>query len=340
MNGAFMIHLVIWMMIIAFMISIGIVGFWTIQYRQFSAAMQDTIARCGTFHQGKGDANVINNPEIMDLIHRYHDIWVVEPVPNLSSYNGATLNTRAIHGIVGDQGMKTITMNDFESSMGKGRSSFNGLRRTKVQPDYLYNKLEPVTNIYGKLEKPERTMLSKTEAAANYNSGGSVKGIKPQYLDLTGFNANWLAGVLNDQDMPHISQYGELSKHGLEPSDNVSSEDSFYYPLDTKDKNHYWFNGVEHFGQDGYRMADANIWNYFVALNGNMEPQTKYAGQVAYIIVPNVNPDGKKNTNSLAVGTALFTFNLKWLSNKGNIQLVTNQVRSVATRGVNADVAG
>ena len=87
MNGAFLLHFLIWTFIMVLLITIGVVGYWSLQYRQFSAAMQDTIARSGTFHVGKGPAYEINNPEIMNLIHKYHNVWVVEPVPNLASYN-------------------------------------------------------------------------------------------------------------------------------------------------------------------------------------------------------------------------------------------------------------
>lgn len=317
MNGAFLLHFLIWTFIMVLLITIGVVGYWSLQYRQFSAAMQDTIARCGTFHVGKGPANEINNPEIMNLIHKYHNVWVVEPVPNLASYNGATLTDKAVHVIVGNKGMRQITLTDFESANGNGRSSFTGLKRTKVTPDYLYNKRE--------MGAP-----SKAELAASYNNGESVEGIKPQYLNLSSFDANWLDDLLSVNSYP-----SGWMNHSL--TSDIAKKNKLYYPS----KDHYFFNGVRNFkDNESYEFARDNIWNLLIEANGNREPQTKYAGQVAYTIVPNVKQisHDRYNADGLRAGTALFAFNLRLFNSGGTIQLVTNQVRSVATTGPNADV--
>lgn len=76
--------------------TIMMMGFWFIQYQRFTNAMQETVARVGTFHKGSGDPLYINDRHIIDLIHAYHDQWVIVPVANPSSYDPNSLSLSAI----------------------------------------------------------------------------------------------------------------------------------------------------------------------------------------------------------------------------------------------------
>lgn len=78
--------------------TIMMMGFWFIQYQRFTNAMQETVARVGTFHKGSGDPLYINDRHIIDLIHAYHDQWVIVPVANPSSYDPNSLSRSAIEG--------------------------------------------------------------------------------------------------------------------------------------------------------------------------------------------------------------------------------------------------
>lgn len=76
--------------------TIMMMGFWFIQYQRFTNAMQETVARVGTFHKGSGSPVYINDRHIIDLIHAYHDQWVIVPVANPSSYDPNSLSRGAI----------------------------------------------------------------------------------------------------------------------------------------------------------------------------------------------------------------------------------------------------
>lgn len=78
--------------------TIMMMGFWFIQYQRFTNAMQETVARVGTFHKGSGSPVYINDRHIIDLIHAYHDQWVIVPVANPSSYDPNSLSRGAIEG--------------------------------------------------------------------------------------------------------------------------------------------------------------------------------------------------------------------------------------------------
>lgn len=97
-NTSAIFHLLMWIVLIYFLMTIMMMGFWFIQYQRFTNAMQETVARVGTFHKGSGDPLYINDRHIIDLIHAYHDQWVIVPVANPSSYDPNSLSRGAIEG--------------------------------------------------------------------------------------------------------------------------------------------------------------------------------------------------------------------------------------------------
>ncbi len=97
-NTSAIFHLLMWIVLIYFLMTIMMMGFWFIQYQRFTNAMQETVARVGTFHKGSGDPLYINDRHIIDLIHAYHDQWVIVPVANPSSYDPNSLSWSAIEG--------------------------------------------------------------------------------------------------------------------------------------------------------------------------------------------------------------------------------------------------
>ena len=97
-NTSAIFHLLMWIVLIYFLMTIMMMGFWFIQYQRFTNAMQETVARVGTFHKGSGDPLYINDRHIIDLIHAYHDQWVIVPVANPSSYDPNSLSRSAIEG--------------------------------------------------------------------------------------------------------------------------------------------------------------------------------------------------------------------------------------------------
>lgn len=97
-NTSAIFHLLMWIVLIYFLMTIMMMGFWFIQYQRFTNAMQETVARVGTFHKGSGNPLYINDRHIIDLIHAYHDQWVIVPVANPSSYDPNSLSQSAIEG--------------------------------------------------------------------------------------------------------------------------------------------------------------------------------------------------------------------------------------------------
>lgn len=97
-NTSAIFHLLMWIVLMYFLMTIMMMGFWFIQYQRFTNAMQETVARVGTFHKGSGDPLYINDRHIIDLIHAYHDQWVIVPVANPSSYDPNSLSRGAIEG--------------------------------------------------------------------------------------------------------------------------------------------------------------------------------------------------------------------------------------------------
>lgn len=309
LNASYLMNLVIFIMVLALLFTIFEISFNVVQYRQFEAAAQQTVARVGTFHSGGGNAQSINNPELISLINKYGGKWIIEPVPNLANYNGTTVNSQTAEFLIGKHRMKSVNLNDYESVNGEGRK--------KVTADFFYNKGDHGRNF----SKETRESL-----AASYNSNGALRGVDPQYLDLSDFDGRWFVSQL-----PAKQGLSKWNNGNPDVTNVVGASDSLYYPS----KKNTEFNGVTvektKDGISSYRMANANLWNTMIQLNDNHEPQTRYAGQVAYMIVPNLSPNGKANTGNLSVGFAfrMFAYQLSNFNSRGNVLTATNQIRSL-----------
>lgn len=147
-NTSAIFHLLMWIVLIYFLMTIMMMGFWFIQYQRFTNAMQETVARVGTFHKGSGDPLYINDRHIIDLIHAYHDQWVIVPVANPSSYDPNSLSLSAIKDNlipVGENSGVTVSLlnhsdNDHIQANDLVGRIYNGTDPQMVASDYNGNR--------------------------------------------------------------------------------------------------------------------------------------------------------------------------------------------------------
>lgn len=300
--SSFVFHILIWALLLFILVLITVMGFEYMQYNRFSTAIQETLARSGPLHRGGGDPAVINNPEVIKMIHKYGNRWVIEPVPNLSAVDGTTLSPNGIKayftksGLSGSQQQKmlsTINLSDFEKP--------NGQRISKLTPGYLYGKT---------IGTSEASKDVRQRMTNDYNVGGNtdyLSSIKPQYFDFDDFDAQYLVN--------HTPSY--------------------------RDKNNElnrvtWVNDGS-----GYSFPNFNSWSWFVRQNVKGDnsrlvtyPVVKYGGDVSYMIVPNVNTDGKLLGGSIIAGgdstKQVFGWSTKLINGQGHIYSAKNQIRSEA----------
>ena len=296
-----MFHIVLWVLLVFLLVLITVMGFEYIQYNRFSTAMQETLARSGPLHRGGGDPAVINNPEVIKMIHRYGDRWVIEPVPNLSAVDGTTLSPNGAQAYFSrsslsenqqEQTLMKINLSDFEKP--------NGQRISKLTPGYLYGK-----TIDANASKDSRQLM-----ANDYNSGANTRyfyTIKPQYFDFDDFDAQYL--------VDHTSSYRDKKS----------------------ELNHVtWLND-----NSGYSFPDSNAWSWFTRQNaeGNGSrlityPVVKYGGDVSYMIVPNVNIKGQMlggySTHGGDPAKQPFGWSTKLINGQGHVYSAKNQIRSEA----------
>lgn len=290
-----MFHIVLWVLLVFLLVLITVMGFEYIQYNRFSTAMQETLARSGPLHRGGGDPAVINNPEVIKMIHRYGDRWVIEPVPNLSAADGTSLSPRGVQAYFRGsslsrkqqgQTLMKINLSDFEKP--------NGQRISKLTPGYLYGK-----TIDADVSKYIRQLM-----ANDYNSGTSMSYfpmIKPQYFDFDEFDAQYL--------VDHTSSYRDKKS----------------------ELNHVtWLND-----NSGYSFPGSNAWSWFTRRNveGNgTYPVVKYGGDVSYMIVPNVNIKGQilggYSTHGGDPAKQPFGWSTKLINGQGHVYSAKNQIRS------------
>lgn len=300
--SSFVFHILIWALLLFILVLITIMGFEYMQYNRFSAAIQETLARSGPLHRGGGDPAVINNPEVIKMIHKYGNRWVIEPIPNLSAVDGTTLSPNGVKAyftkgdLSGSQQQKvlsTINLSDFEKP--------NGQRISKLTPGYLYRKT---------IGTSEASKDVRQRMANDYNAGRNtnyLSSVKPQYFDFDNFDAQYLVN--------HTPSY--------------------------RDKNNElnrvtWMNDGS-----GYSFPNFNSWSWFVRQNVKGDnsrlvtyPVVKYGGDVSYMIVPNVNTDGKLLGGSIIAGgdstKQVFGWSTKLINGQGHIYSAKNQIRSEA----------
>lgn len=282
-------------------------GFEYIQYNRFSTAMQETLARSGPLHRGGGDPAVINNPEVIKMIHRYGDRWVIEPVPNLSSVDGTTLSPKGVRayfrrsGLSGNQqrqALMQINLSDFEKP--------NGQRISKLTPGYLYGKT---------LGASEASKDIRQRMADDYNAGKNTNyfdSIKPQYFDFDDFDAQYLVN--------HTPSYRDKNSE----LNRVT-----------------WVNDGS-----GYSFPNFNSWSWFARQNVKPEseisedsrsvtyPVIKYGGDVSYMIIPNINIKGQMlggySTHGGDPTKRAFGWSTKLINGQGHVYSAKNQIRSEA----------
>ena len=298
--SSFIFHIMIWALLLFILVLITVMGFEYMQYNRFSTAMQETLARSGPLHRGGGDPAVINNPEVIKMIHKYGNRWIIEPIPNLSAVDGTTLSPNGIMAyfaksdLSGSQQQKvlsTINLSDFEKS--------NGQRISKLTPGYLYGKTTGTSEVSKNIRQ---------QMANDYNIGGNISylnSIKPQYFDFDNFDAQYLV----DHSPSYRDKNNELNR--------VT-----------------WVN-------DGYSFPNSNAWSWFTRQNAKGDdsrlvtyPVVKYGGDVSYMIIPNVNTDGKLLGGSIIAGgdptKQAFGWSTKLINGQGHVYSAKNQIRSEA----------
>lgn len=299
-NASFIINLMIWFMLIVFLLAGMVVGFTAIEYQRFNTAVQETVARTGTFHVNQGKYAdkpfVINNPEILEVIKNYGYRWVIEPIPNLTAYDNSTLTTKGVSSVLtDDREAKTVNLSDYEH--------VNGSRKLgKVSGAYFYDKLQQPNPSQG-LCQNVADMYNTNQSIVNY--------VRPQYLDLSDYDANKVASFYKIGDTTKYNPTKETQEfNGVVVKPFMST------------------NSFEKSTLNGYSFTKENPWSKFVMANGS-EPHVKYASQVAYVIVPNSDPRGNNNSSYMPIGAWKFMINSSIFNSKGKVQLVTNQIRSI-----------
>lgn len=299
-NASFIINLVIWFVLIVFLLAGMVVGFTAIQYQRFNSAVQETLARTGTFHVDQGKYAkypfVINNPEILEVIKNYGYRWVIEPIPNLTAYDSSTLNTKGVSSVLAEDGdAKSVNLSDYEH--------VNGSRKLgKVDGAYFYDKLQ----------KPNPSQGLCQNVADMYNTNQSIVNyVRPQYLDLSDYDANKVASFYKVGGTTKYNPTKETQEFNGVVARPFTSRNAF-----------------GKFTLNGYAFTKKNPWSQFVHANG-AEPHVKYASQVAYVIVPNVDPQGRDNFSNMKLGTWRFVIDSAIFNSRGRVQLVTNQIRSI-----------
>ena len=92
---------------------------------------------------------------------------------------------------------------------------------------------------------------------------------------------------------------------------------------------------------DGYSFPDSNAWSWFTRQNVKGDdsrlvtyPVVKYGGDVSYMIIPNVNTDGKLLGGSIIAGgdptKQAFGWSTKLINGQGHVYSAKNQIRSEA----------
>ena len=322
-NTSAIFHLLMWIVLIYFLMTIMMMGFWFIQYQRFTNAMQETVARVGTFHKGGGDPWYINDRHIIDLIHAYHDQWVIVPVANPSSYDP-----------------NNLSLSD-PSSYNPNSLSLSAIK----------DNLIPV----GKNSGVTVSLLNHSDNApiqANDLVGRTYNGNDPQ-MAASDYNGN---RELRWDSLGHI----ELKYWNLNNFDSQAYMDGAYPGLSTKertdkinklkvtwnaDKSSYCvYDKVD----DG--VHENVLWNNLIHSNGDREPRTQYARDLSYIIIPNnaLNTDHSGSAINQSAHDHGFADRITWkswfgkdsknndhatwetklLNSHGEIIDVSNQIRS------------
>lgn len=294
--------------------TIMMMGFWFIQYQRFTNAMQETVARVGTFHKGSGDPLYINDRHIIDLIHAYHDQWVIVPVANPSSYDP-----------------NNLSLSD-PSSYNPNSLSLSAIKDNLI--------------LVGKNSGVTVSLLNHSDNApiqANDLVGRTYNGNDSQ-VAASDYNGN--------RDLRWNSlELIELKYWNLNNFDSQAYMDGAYHGLSTKERT-YDINHqkVQWNGENGYSLPDNKLWNDLIQSNGGHEPRTQYARDLSYIIIPNNalkdDPSGSAiNQRAHDLGFAdritwkswfgndsknndHATWETKLLNSHGEIINVSNQIRS------------
>lgn len=250
-NTSAIFHLLMWIVLIYFLMTIMMMGFWFIQYQRFTNAMQETVARVGTFHKGSGSPVYINDRHIIDLIHAYHDQWVIVPVANPSSYDP-----------------NNLSLSD--------PSSYNP---NSLSPDAIKKNLVPV----GRNSGVTVSLLNHSDNApiqANDLVGRTYNGNDSQ-MAASDYNGN------RDSRWNSLELI-ELKYWNLNNFDSQAYMDGSYHGFSAKERT-YDINHqkVQWNDENGYSLPDNKLWNDLIHSNGDREPRTQYARDLSYIIIPN-----------------------------------------------------
>lgn len=261
--------------------TIMMMGFWFIQYQRFTNAMQETVARVGTFHKGGGDPWYINDRHIIDLIHAYHDQWVIVPVANPSSYDPNSLSLSAIEGNLIKVGVNS----------GVTVSLLNHSDNAHIQAN----------DLVGRTYSGNDPQMAASDYNGNRNlRWNSLGRIELKYWNLNNFDSQaYMNGAY-----PGLSTKERADKiNKLNVTWNADKSSYYVYDYVRDDK-----------------VPDNKLWNNLIHSNGDHEPRTQYARDLSYIIIPNnaLNTDHSGSAINQSAHDQGFADRITWKSWFGN----------------------
>lgn len=273
--------------------TIMMMGFWFIQYQRFTNAMQETVARVGTFHKGGGDAFDINDRHIIDLIHAYHDQWVIVPVANPSSYDPNNLSLSDPNSY----NPNSLSLNAIKKNLIRvGKNS--GVTVSLL--NHSDNDHIQANDLAGRTYNGTDSQM----AASDYNGNrdlrwDSLKLIELKYWNLNNFDSQ----AYMDGAYPGLStkeRADKINKLNVQWNKDKSS----YQVYDHKDKD----------------VPKNVLWNDLIQSNGGREPRTQYARDLSYIIIPNnaLNTDHSGSAINQSAHDQGFADRITWKSWFGN----------------------
>lgn len=306
-NTSAIFHLLMWIVLIYFLMTIMMMGFWFIQYQRFTNAMQETVARVGTFHKGSGNPLYINDRHIIDLIHAYHDQWVIVPVANPSSYDPNSLSQGAIEGNLIPVGVNSgVTVSLLNHSDNAHIQANDLAGRT-----YNGNDSQMAASVYNGNRDSRWSSLGLIELKYwnlnNFDSqaymDGTYHGLstKDRTLDINGQTVSW-NNENNGYSLPDNVLWNKLIQEngGREPRTQYARDLSYIIIPNNALKTDYSGSAINQHAHD-QGFADRITWKSWFGNDSN-------------------NNDPKKLDRA--------TWGTKLLNSHGEIIDVSNQIRS------------
>lgn len=287
--------------------TIMMMGFWFIQYQRFTNAMQETVARVGTFHKGSGSAFYINDRHIIDLIHAYHDQWVIVPVANPSSYDPNSLSRSTIEGnlipVGVNSGVTVSLLNHFDDARIQANDlagrTYNGNDSQMAAIDYNGSRDSRWNSL--RLIELKYWNLNNFDSQAYMDGAYHGLSTKDRTLNINGQEVRWNSEK-NGYSLPDNRLWNNLiqSNDGREPRTQYARDLSYIVIPNNALKDDYSGSAINQHAHD-QGFADRITWKSWFGKDSK-------------------NNDPKKLDHA--------TWGTKLLNSHGEIIDVSNQIRS------------